>query len=92
MLPLVMMSKKEAGGSTHNTNLMMLMLMQQPNAVRNPGSLMPMLLLNDEKSNSTEIDLMALFLATSMIQRSCTVDTNQGTELKIFCHCCLGIL
>ena len=44
ILPLLLLSKSDQK-MTDNTNLMMLMLMQQPNAIRDPSMLMPLILL-----------------------------------------------
>lgn len=50
MLPMILMSKKDS--SVDNTKLMMLMLMQQPNAIRDATSFLPLILLKVKYSSN----------------------------------------
>lgn len=80
MLPLVLLNKKSSTDKTSNSDLLLLMLMQQPNAVNSPMDLMPYIILKDDATGTSSTDMTTLFIASSMIQRSCDVDTNQGLQ------------
>ena len=72
LLPLLMLS--DDLGSSENSDLLMMMLMQENGHVNDFNAILPMLLLGDDDF-SGDIDFKNLFLLSTMTQKDCSVST-----------------
>ena len=67
LMPMILLSKEDSS-SSDNTDILMLMMLQNPGSGQDPNMILPYLLLKGE-DGTTKTDKKSLFLAMTMMNR-----------------------